>query len=361
MTTAVSVWSGETWAADGSEDFDAMPGDIKIVSAVSTMEGASRNVGKFWHSDRGGDRAFDETLDVVPLMVRTGRTFFAFGNPTPLCRSNDGKTIEPGQPLWGLEAVRVSNQGPEVEVPPEPRGCETCQFSRWEGNTEPPLCGEAKVVLMVRKDDESLARFRFTKTAIKVLSKFIRQEVVGARRPLYSHRLTISLSEVSSGGKKWFEPKFKAVDVSLDEARAYSALVAQQRQRFEMPEAEDADFSERPATQATQSGPSPDGRDYSAFWADIDGLGYTREQREDVLSMIAPAASLAEIGEEEMWGLIPQISAALNGAKPSEMSAGERRVVVEKVKAMRNPLPEVTPADLTPRSDVAAGKQASLK
>jgi len=335
--TAVSIWAGETWEPDGTEEFDAIPGDIKLVSAVSRMDGASKHVGQFWHSDRAGERAFSETLDVIPLMVRTNRAFFAADGNEPLCRSNDGKTIDPGQALWQRESVKVKDGLPPIDVGPEPSGCATCPFSRWEGNNEPPLCGEAKVLFMIRKDDETPARYRVSGAGIKPLTKWIRQEVVSARRPLYSWRLTISALESSRGGKKWFEPVFHGTDLELDEAKFYQTIVAQQRARFEMTEDGDAEFDHAPQGQATPSKMSSIPADLErAFWQDIDAIPFPREE---VASIIAPR-TLSDLGEEQMWGLIPVITAAVATAKlPAKPTLGELRVVVEAAKAALTQMP----------------------
>lgn len=337
-STAVSIWSGETWEPDGSEEIERLPGDIKLVSSFSKMEFADKHVGEFHHSDRGGARAFSTELDIVPLIIRTSRTFFESNNDEPLCRSNDGKTIAAGQPLWTRESVRVSDKGPLIEVPrTEPSGCETCPFSRWEGNNEPPLCGEAKVLLAMRKDDETPARFRVSGKGIGPLVKWIRQNVVNEHRPLYSWRVKVTTSRVQQGQKIWYDLKFNGVDLDLDEARAYRNLVAAQRQRFEMPEEQDAEF-DAPA-RASNAGAAydevADENNFTEAWRLFDSLGATKgDIREDIAAILAPG-TLRDLEPMEWPILADDMFSAAEQTSLTGLTASQRKQMVLVARAER--------------------------
>ena len=138
--TAVATpneWAG--FASDGTEDIAPSFPIIKIVTATSQMDGASKHVGEFFRSDT--EEYFPE-LEVVPLFQKTTRAVFAEGSDQPLCRSDNGIEPMPYQQLWSQRTFRTNNkQDHEVPDIDQPKSCATCPLGEWT-NDEPPVCRE---------------------------------------------------------------------------------------------------------------------------------------------------------------------------------------------------------------------------
>lgn len=375
------------WGAGTEDVTPTFPTITLIQKTMPDIPGSERESGRFHLSDG----IFTEK--VTGWIVWTGKSRALFDDEdgaerVPICAADDAVHPREGSTLWekgyftekGMTEPTNLLAAFGIPLGQMPTNCQTCPLQKWAdgpgGKRVAPPCKESFRTVLVDGETGNVYRFAFRGAAVGGFRRFLGllrgqgfniRGGSGEDTPTYGKTITIAPKRVDDKqhDSVYWTPEIAIVGPTpadtMPDLRNIARMIAQSARRAE-PVDDDTDEAAQPAPPFALGNVPPDnGRDYSAFWADIDGLGYTREQREDVLSMIAPAASLAEIGEEEMWGLIPQISTALNGAKPSEMDLGERRVVVEKVKAMRNPLPEVTPADLTPRSDVTAAKQERLK
>lgn len=204
------------WEDDGTEDVQPSFPYIKITQGTSTMEGAGKHGGDFWHSDT---EEYTPTLNVVALVMRETRALFGDENSeAPACVSADGHAPLPDQPQWS-GAV-------------QPETCGDCPFSSWGPNNEAPKCKASKVLLVDRGAGD-LAQLRVSGKSIKPLRQFIARRCKPKRRPLYSFRLELSTRELSEPGKKWHELVVDAEDLTPQEAMGYSELLRAQRTAFE--------------------------------------------------------------------------------------------------------------------------------
>ncbi len=211
-STAVSVWEG--FESDGTEDVAPSFPYIKLVQATSSMEGASKHAGDFWRSDT---ETYHNPLDVVALFQKQTRAFFKEGENQPACRSNDGITPAPNQPLWENMAA--------------PASCADCPFSVWGEDGTPSECSKSTVVLVEHEGE--LAQLRLSGTSIGPWRRFIASKLKSKKLPLCSQRLSLTTVEKSKPGKKWFELMVDAERMPDAEARAYNAIIAYERGRFE--------------------------------------------------------------------------------------------------------------------------------
>lgn len=217
-------WSDVQWESDGCEDIAPSFPLIKVVQRMSTMEGASKHNGEFWHSDREGAEAFEATLGVVPLVKRDTRAFFEEGAEKPLCMSADGVVPMANQPLWSRE---------EAPLPAQPMACMYCPLSAWDDVTgKPPACRESKVLLVVR-DDDSLAQMRLSGMSIKPFERYVSKALKPKKLPMYSKRFIFTTQELRKEGKTWNEIEVYGEALSIAEAQSYQAVLREQRQKFE--------------------------------------------------------------------------------------------------------------------------------
>ena len=251
--TAVSTWVDYEWEDDGTEDIAPAFPYIKIVQATSGMAGASRHAGEFYHSDT---EAYSPHLDVVALVKRNTRALFEKDADQPSCSSPDGFVPFENTPLWDKKEV-VFQEGPMLVPHDRPVGCGGCQFSQWvEG--KPPACKLSMALLVDRSeknDGSDLAMLRVGGKSLKPFRQFVAKNVVAKRRPLYSYNLTLTTQEFSEPGKKWFELRIAPSDLALDQAKAYNALVKEQRGKFEANAAMDhLDQDEAPSAMVDEWG-----------------------------------------------------------------------------------------------------------
>lgn len=200
---------------DGTEEIRPSFPNIKLVQSTSSMEGATQNVGKFWHSDR---ETFEYPLEVVALARRETRALFEEGRLEPACLSIDGKAPLPNQPKWAGSA--------------QPAACAECPFSSWGEDNSPPPCGKSEVLLVDRGDGD-LAQFRVNGTGIKPLRQFIARRCKPKHLPLYAFRLTFTASEMVGPGKKWQQLEVDGDLQTPAVAQRYSDMLRSQREAFE--------------------------------------------------------------------------------------------------------------------------------
>lgn len=229
--TAVSTWVDYEWEDDGTEDIAPAFPYIKLVQATSGMAGASKHAGEFYHSDT---EAYSPHLDVVALVKRNTRALFEKDADQPSCSSPDGFVPFDNTPLWDKHEVNLPD-GPMLVPHARPVSCGGCQFSQWVDG-KPPACKMSMALLVDRSDandGSDLAMLRVGGKSLKPFRQFVAKAVVAKRRPLYSYNLTLTTQEFSEPGKKWFELRIAPSDLTMDQAKAYNALVAEQRGKFE--------------------------------------------------------------------------------------------------------------------------------
>lgn len=216
-------WKDQTWEDDGTGDIAPSFPIIKVVQRMSTMEGGTRHVGAFWHSDRDGEEAFEDTLGIVPLVKRDTRAYFEEGTEKPICMSADGRAPLANQPLWNRE---------EAPLAAQPTDCSFCPFSMWNEVTgKPPLCRESKVLLVVR-DDQTMAQLRVSGMSIKPFEQYVAKSLKPKGMPLYSKRFVLTTKEQRREGKTWNEIEFYGEPLTMAEAQGYAAMLREQRAKF---------------------------------------------------------------------------------------------------------------------------------
>ena len=218
-------WKDVDWEDDGTGDITPAFPLIKVVQRMSNMEGASKHSGDFWHSDREGEEAFESTLGVVPLVKRDTRAYFPEGGgEKPLCMSADGRVPLPNQPLWATKDAPLSAQ---------PTACSFCPLSMWDDVTgKPPKCKESKVLLVVR-DDKTLAQLRLGGTSIKPFERYVAKALKPKGLPMYAKRFIFTTTERHKDAKTWSEVEVYGEPLSIDEAKGYAAMLRAERARFE--------------------------------------------------------------------------------------------------------------------------------
>lgn len=223
-------FAGADWEDDGTDDVRPSFPVIKIVQGTSTMEGAGRHGGDFWHSDT---EEYESSLSVVALVKRETRALFEEGQSDPSCLSVDGKAPLPSQPRW------------EGEV--QPASCAECPLSAWGPDNTPPPCKNSEVLLVDRGEGD-LAQLRVSGKSIKPLRQFIAKRCKPKRIPLYAFRLNLSTRELSDAGKKWHELVVSGDLMQPTEAKRYSDMLRAQREAFEktLRETSDTDRVEWP-------------------------------------------------------------------------------------------------------------------
>jgi hypothetical protein len=230
---ALVEWSDVQWESDGCEDIQPSFPIIKVVQRMSGMEGASKHVGEFWHSDREGDAAYEPDIEVVGLVKRDTRALFAEGSDKPLCMSADGRAPLANQMLWEQDGVQLRDGWHEIRLKVQPEFCDMCPFAQWGANNEPPPCRESKVVLVERTDDGSLAQLRISGMSIKPFENFVAKQLRPRGLPLYSKKLVLTTAERKRDGKTWEEIEVHPTQLSIAEAQEYAARLRAERQRFE--------------------------------------------------------------------------------------------------------------------------------
>lgn len=267
--TAISTWVDYEWEGDGTEDIAPAFPYIKIVQATSGMAGASKHGGEFYHSDT---EAYTPHLDAVVLVKRNTRALFEFEAESPSCSSPDGFAPFENTPLWDKKEA-IFKEGPALVPHSRPVGCGGCQFSQWvEG--KPPACKLSMALLVDRSegnDGSDLAMLRVGGKSLKPFRNFVAKAVVAKRRPLYSYNLTLTTQEFSEPNRKWFELRIAPTDLTMDQARAYSALVAEQRGKFEASATDHIDDEAAPAAPADQWGDGSESYNHSATSTNADG------------------------------------------------------------------------------------------
>lgn len=203
------------WEDDGTDDVQPAFPMIKIVQGTSTMEGAGKHGGDFWHSDT---EEYESTISVVALVKRETRALFEEGRVEPSCLSVDGKVPLPNQPKWAGQV--------------QPAACVECPFSAWGEDNTPPPCKNSEVLLVDRGNGD-LAQLRVNGKSIKPLRQFIARKCKPKSLPLYAYRLTLGTRELSGDGKKWHELTLSGELMQPAEAKVYSDMLRAQREQFE--------------------------------------------------------------------------------------------------------------------------------
>ena len=230
---AVASWDEVQWESDGTEDIAPSFPIIKIVQRTSNMDGASKHIGQFWHSDRDGAEAFEEEIQVVGLLKRNTRALFEAEQDKPSCMSADG--VEPlrDQPLWQKHVATFQDATMPILTLEQPARCAQCPFAFWDDQTnEPPRCKESKVVLAEREDG-SLAQLRISGMSIRPFEQFVARYLKPKNLPLYSKKLVLMTASRSKPGKVWEELEIHAEPLSVQEGMRYAAILREQRERFE--------------------------------------------------------------------------------------------------------------------------------
>lgn len=232
--TPLAAWkdaAGNDWEDDGTSDAQPIFPVIKIVQGTSTMDGAGRHGGDFWHSD---SETFDSTLNVVALLKRETRAMFEADSDAPVCMSADGVFSLPNMPLWdGRETVIAGGEERFVPISVDTKvACEGCPFSRWQEDGTPPPCKQSSV-LLVDRGEAGLAQLRVAGKSLKPLRQFIGRKCAPKKIPLYAYRLTLSTEEKNEPGKKWHQLVIAGELMSPTVAKGYSDQLRAQRERFD--------------------------------------------------------------------------------------------------------------------------------
>lgn len=230
---AVTGWDGVQWESDGTEDIAPSFPIIKIVQRTSNMDGAAKHIGQFWHSDRDATEAFNEEVQVVALVKRNTRALFEAEQDKPSCMSADGNEPLRDQPLWQKQVATFQDTVMPIRELQQPTRCTQCPFAQWDNKTnEPPRCKESKM-LLVERDDGSLAQLRISGMNIRPFEQFVARYLKPKHLPLYSKRLTFTTASRSKPGKVWEELEIYAEPLSVQEGQHYAAILREQRERFE--------------------------------------------------------------------------------------------------------------------------------
>ena len=219
---------------DGNDDIEPAFPMVTIMQPMSQVEG--NMPGFFFHSDTG---EITSDFDCVPLVRHQTRALFVKGDDKPLCRSADNKAPLPLQRLWALPAgskLSVGNRERQKPDMPQPLNCAACPFSEWGGEfgAEPPLCGNADVIVVARNGDvNDLAMLRIKGTSLKPYRDWVKRKVLPRRLPSYAFSLHLETEEHVEPGRKWYQLIVRAAELSKAETYEYHAVVQAFRARIE--------------------------------------------------------------------------------------------------------------------------------
>lgn len=202
------------WADDGTGDVAPSFPLVKVVQGTSTMDGATKNVGRFFRTDT--DEFFHPLL-MVPLFQKNTRAFFRQGEDQPACRSDDGVAPAPNQPQW--------------EGRPAPSACSECPLGMFGPNVEAPAC-KAGVVVLGDVAGE-LVQLRIPPSGISAWKRFVARRLKPKKLPLCSHEISVSTEERTEAGKKWQGIVIDSRMLRPSESAQYNAVLAYERTRFE--------------------------------------------------------------------------------------------------------------------------------
>lgn len=287
---------GADWESDGTEAITPSFPVIKIVQATSNMAGAGQHGGDFWHSDR---ETYEKELRVVGLLRRETRALFVDGSESPACISADGERPLANQPLWMGETFSVNEQTYNVPLGAQPSRCATCPFAQWI-NSAPPLCKNSDV-LLVQREDGSLAQLRLSGKSIKPFNGFVAKKCRPRGIPLYAYRLTLATERKSEGAnKRWYELQIAGELMTPTEAREYSDMLRLYRSQFEATLREGTGETAEPLDVTHSATPEGWKADYSAFWTAVKQLGFEPKEALAHLGM----ESVGACSQEELDSLL---------------------------------------------------------
>lgn len=215
------------WEDDGVNPDKVRPIYPSIKLIQGTTRGADmRDAGRFVHSDTG---AVEDSIEVIPLHQTDQRSFFEDGNDTPACVSFDGIAPQPNQPLWAKPQILVKNQLIDQSGLWQPSLCADCPYSRFGDNDEAPLCNES-ILMMVRRDDESLAQFRIGRTGLSPVRREIgKLKGMAGRPPIFTRLWTFGSKTVEKGTKKWQQLVVTTTPLPTEDAIAINGIVKTMR------------------------------------------------------------------------------------------------------------------------------------
>ena len=228
QNTTLSLWEAPEggWEDDGNDDI------LPRFPMIALQPANARNPGKFLHSDT---EEVTDSLDIVVLVRRETRALFEDEAEKPICRSDDGRTPAPHQPLWdGRDSINLQNIGKVAVTQSYPPSlCTLCPFSRWGDNGEPPACGNS-YILLVDRGQNDLAQLRVKGTSIKPYRDFIASKVTPKGRKSFWFRIKVtSVYREAGPTRKWYEMAFNGSLLSQEEAEGYNAILRAQKARFE--------------------------------------------------------------------------------------------------------------------------------
>lgn len=245
-TREIVTWDDIQWDDDGSEAVRAVFPTVRLVQAVSTMEGSTKHIGDWHRSDT--DAYIPSPMALGVLAMRRTRALWEKGNDTPLCRSDNGSVPAPRQPVWANDSIKFD--GKSYDLNGEPRSCAECPFSQWGDDDKPPVC-KASLVLMadlnVDGDKPELAQVRLSTTSIKPFEQFVARRVAPRGRKLCQFRFELGSEETVGGGNKYQRVTVYAEDLPKEKAIGYAGLLRDMRAAFEQEAARhDAPDTEAP-------------------------------------------------------------------------------------------------------------------
>ena len=222
---------GFEWSDFGLDDIPVIFPITTIVQGTSRMPGADKHGGDFYNT---GTETFASQIDVVILARSNTRALFEDGADQPLCRSADGKTPLPNQPLWARESFKARG-GKKVAVlsTVQPGSCFGCPFSEWPEDGSAPLCQESDVYLIDTEEGE-LSQLRVKGKSLRPLRQWIGRRCLPKRIAPFNFRVRLGTDRKEGPSGPYQELVVKGAEqLPPAEAAKYGNLLAEQRARFE--------------------------------------------------------------------------------------------------------------------------------
>jgi hypothetical protein len=153
-------------------------------TSIDIGEGPFKDI-KYGHffledTDLGND------LDLIPLVMWSDRAYFVQDNPSPVCKSPDGKT-----PMETTFATKCAN----------------CQFGKWDNKTKtPPKCTKSLNILFIPNTfTHTPFVFKFSRTGAKVGNEIIKVAKRNARS-VYETTFKLTTKQENKKKRKYYVP-----------------------------------------------------------------------------------------------------------------------------------------------------------
>ena len=346
------------WGAGTEDVTPTFPTITLIQKTMPDIPGSERESGRFHLSDGH----FAEKI--TGWIVWTGKSRALFDDEEgseriPVCAADDAVHPREGASLWtkgsffekGATSPTVLERDFGIPLGQMPSSCQSCPLQRWadgpNGKRVAPPCKESFRTVLVDGETGNVYRFAFRGAAVGGFRRFLGllrgqgfniHGGAGEDTPTYAKTITIATKRIDDKAHDsvYWTPEIAIAGPTpadtLPELRNLARMIAQSARRAEYDD--EPDEAAQPAPAAIV-GSDPPERDYSEFWGNVDALKFPRE---DVMSILAPR-KLSDLLDADMWGLLTDIESALTETPlPAKPTAGERRVLVERIKVQREAL-----------------------